>query len=320
MEVRYKDVKVTFFITGQENKSKAIETGNLFRSTWDNSFSNGNNKNFLTEAKPLGEGKGKNLVLKLLEHDEKSDLYFGYVGIYRDTLLPAVYNKESHNDTNFNLTPEDEVLEKSYFIYYPGNDLLVFHQNHLGPRADDLAFMLFKANDLSRIYFEPIWKKNSVKELLERNSVLRKGSITLALPRNFDEADLDLSHNWGEEIIRMMSKTGMSRMTIDFWGRAGNRKGVVGYLTEGMKLSINELVSKFSVSDRKNSPSVKKAKIQLKEGKDESLLDQELSTKVSIKVENGYPKIVDVKNGLARARTICKSSLAAYIIKDKETA
>lgn len=320
METRQKEVKVTFFITGQDDKSKPILTGESFKNTWENYFTGNNKINALTESKVVGENKDKKLVFKINEFNETDGIFFGFIGIYRETILPTVFNKKSHDDSNIELTPEDEVLEKSYFLYYVKEDILVFHQNHLGPRADDLAFMLFKANDLSRIYFDPIWQKNNVKEILETNNVLRKGIVTLALPRNFDEADLDLSNNWGKEIIGMMSRTGMSRMSVNFWGRASTKKGVAGYIVDDVKRGVQELVSKFSVSERKNQPKLHKANVQMRDGTFESLLEQELSTKVEILVENGYPKTVDIKKALHRAKLKCKDTLNAYTIGDKESA
>jgi hypothetical protein len=320
MEIRKKELKVTFFITGQENKSKSIITGELFDSTWEKFNADTNKVNALTDTKPLGENRGKKLVLKLNEYDKKEEIYFGFIGIYRNTILPTVFNKKSHDDSNIPLTEDDEILEKSYFLYYVQQDILVFHQNHLGPRADDLAYMLFKFNELDRVHFDPIWKKNNVKELLETNNVMKKGTITLALPRNFNEAELDLSNNWNKEVIGMMSRTGMSRMSINFWGRASTKKGNLGYLVNDVKKGVQELVSKFSVSERTNQPILHKASIQINGGGVESLLEQELSTKVDIAVENGYPKTIIVKQGLHRAKLKCKDSLNAYIVGNKDHA
>jgi hypothetical protein len=320
METQQKELKVTFFITGQDDKSKAIHTGDLFKNSWDKYFTGTEKVEALTETKVIGENKSKKLVFKLMDFDSNDEVFFGYVGIYRDTFLPSVFNKKSFQDSPIPLNTDDEVLEKSYFLYFIKQDILVFHQNHLGPRADDLAFMLFKANDLSRIHFDPIWKKNNVKELLETNSILRKGTVTLALPRKFDLTDLDLNNSWSKEIICMMSRTGMSRMTIGFWGRASTKKGVVGYVVDEVKNGVQEFVSKFSVSERANQPTLHKANVQMKDGNVENLLEQELSTKVDIVVENGYPKIVDVKIGLRRAMLKCKDSLDAYSLEKKDFA
>lgn len=321
MEKRTKEVKVTFFITGQDDKSKPINTPALFERVWKSHFSDITKSEAITESRVIGETANKELVLKLEEYDADANLYFGHVGVFRDSLLPALFNKESQSDSNIPLGKNDEILEKSYFIYYPSTDLLVFHQNHLGPKADDLAYLLFKATGMSRIVFEPIWKNNDIKSLLETGSTLKNGTLTLALPRNFSEADLDLSNNWSSEVVGMMARTGMSRMTINFWGRASTKKSVVGYIKDDVKEGLRELLTKFDMgSQRKNALQIKKAEAQMTNGGKESLISQELNTRVKVDVIDGYPVKSDIRQALINAKLKCSDSLKPYILKGKDTA
>lgn len=312
MESRKKDVKVTFFISGQSDKSKKIETGNIFSESFKK-FSNDSLKAF-TADKVIGKEKNKELVLKILSYDSNEGRYFGYVGIYRDSLLPAVFNKKSFADNPIPMQNDDEILEKCYFTYYELEDVLAFQQNHLGPRADDLAYVLFKMTGMKRVYFDPIWNKQDIRLLLETGKNLRKGTLTLALPRKFEKDDFDFSNSWGNDVVKMMSDNGMSRMSLNFWGRASLKKTTPGYIADNVRDGLKELISKFSVSQRTdNSPQIKKADVEFKDGKTQSLLDQELSTKVKVDVINGYPTVIDIRNGLNRAKLICKDQLSSYI-------
>ncbi|HDM8134784.1 TPA: hypothetical protein P0E15_004350 [Vibrio harveyi] len=342
MSVKKKKVTVTFFITGQEDKSVEISTPKIFETIWKSSQKAlAANDSFPEEADSSDEQKthegaspfpkvtplvpptvmltepDKSLVLAIHEHDQQANLYYGFVGVFRDTTLPTIYNKETATDKNIPLQETDEILEKSYFLYYEDIDLLVFHQNHLGPRADDLAYMLFKHSGMQKIIFDPIWKKNSVKEILETGSIMKHGALTLALPRDFKAADLDLSNVWAEDIIKMMSKHGMSRMNINFWGRGSTRKSEVGYLVEDIKDGVKELLSKFATGSqrKKGQPRISKAVATVTGGEKQTLLDQELKCKVNVTVVNGYPDKSSMRGALIQSKLNTLEQLSPYIDK-----
>ena len=323
MEKKYKNIKVTFFITGQENKQNKIKTKCFFEKLWEDNFSLLDEKNPISMTKLISKNSqattltNKVFILDLHSYDKLNDFYFGYIGVFRNTVLPSVWNTVNNKGTNIALKNDDEILEKSYFIYYPSSDLLAFHQNHLGPRADDLAYVLSKKDIKNEnISFSPVWKDSDMKSLLETGSILKKGIITLALPRNFDSSDLKLTNSWSEDIINMMSDSGMSKMTVNFWGRASRKKGASGYVSNLVKEGIAELLSKFNLgSERKNQPKIIKAEAQLINGETKSLLNQDLSTTKRIEVFNGYPKEESIKKAILDARDDKESELIKYIRK-----
>jgi hypothetical protein len=321
MEKRKKEVKVTFFITGQLNRSKSIETPRLFHETWQSHFTDQTNDKIFKDFKYSSDVKKKQLILKIENFDHVNNVYFGYIGVLRDTFLPSLFDTEELSDTNIKMGDNDEILEKSYFIYYLTDDLLVYHQNYIGPTPDDLSYMLYKASNLTNIKFEPIWKNSDLKALLENGSTLKNGSITIAVPRNFNEANLDLSNSWSAEVLGMMSRTGMSRMNVNFWGRASVKKSEANYIADTVKDGLKELLTRFgSGCQNKNSPTIKKAIAQLDTGEKESLLNQDLYTKVKVDVVQGYPVPGDIRKALIRARASCNESLKAYIVERKQPA
>ncbi|WP_135454725.1 hypothetical protein [Vibrio echinoideorum] len=317
MSVDTKKVKVTFFITGQDDKSKTLNAPLQFGSLWKDHFSKSTKPKLQTRVltnNSTTKTSTRDLVLSIIEWDKDAEFYFGYVGTFRDTTLPTKFNKDTLIDQNIDLDNQEEIMEKSYFLYYPKTDILVFHQNHLGPRADDLGYLLYMFGGLKRVHFEPIWKDADIKALLENNNVIKNGSLTLALPRNFSESNLDLSNSWSKEIISMMSSTGMSRLAINFWGRAG-RKTEKGYLNDNIRAGIKELISTYGTSRRlgKSEPAIKKAEVTLKSGgKKQTLLNQDLSTKLDVNVVKGYPTLQGMRQTLVFAKTRCQDTLLQY--------
>lgn len=308
MKTSKKKVKVHFYITGQSNKSNPLETPDMFLRLWQNKFSTENSEVLFVERSTNSDAPKRNLALLISEYDSDAKFYFGYVGIMRDTMLPSIINKETKLDSKIPLSAHDEVIEKSYFLYYPETDILVFNSNHLGPKVDDLSYILFKTTNCNLIRFEPIWKSSHMKEILESGSSLKRGYLTLALPRNFDSANLNFENQFCEEIIKMMSRTGMTRLKLEFSGRASRKKGVQGYLLNDIKSGFKE----FIASRRSGVNLVEKAEAQLVDSTIENLLDQELSCSMDITVVDGYPQQTDIRKTLIHAKLQVSSELKIY--------
>lgn len=311
MKQSTKQVKVNYFITGQSDKSQPIRTPDIIKSVWDANFNTTNPEILFEIQKRETEKNDRNLALFISEFDTDANFYFGYVGIVRDTMLPSILNKSTKRDSNIELSVNDEILEKSYFLYYPKDDILVFHQNHLGPKSEDLSYMLFRASGFERVYFDPIWKSGHMRDVLESGNLLHRGYLTLALPRNFSVLNLNFENQFCDEVIGMMSRTGMTRLKLEFAGRASRKKDISGYLFDDIKHGLKEFITRFSNGN--DAQLVEKAEAQLVGQKKENLLGQELSASMSINVINGYPEPVEIRKTLVNAKVKVREELLAYI-------
>ncbi|HDM8048125.1 TPA: hypothetical protein P0E07_001197 [Vibrio fluvialis] len=312
MSFTKKKVSINFFITGQEDRSKAINTPDQFKKIWINKFAT--DKSPFFETRQVSNEK-RDIVLSIIDFDVQANFYFGYVGKLRNTTLPTKFNKQNLLEENISLGQEDEIMEKSYFIYYASLDILVFHYNHLGPRADDLAYMLYRSTGLTSVHFSSIWKDAEVKSLLEDGAVIKSGAISLAIPRQFDESSLDLSNNWSSSVLKMMSDTGMSSMTIKFRSRASTKKSGVSYMVDEFKGGMKELLDRFGGNRKahKSEPSIRKAEIWTTDGKSrQSLLDQDLKNTQEVRVQAGYPTVPDMRQSLIHAKIACNDTLKQY--------
>ncbi|MGE6124017.1 hypothetical protein ACLH0G_04785 [Aeromonas rivipollensis] len=314
MSKREKNVKVSFFLTGQDDKRQPILTGSMFDGVWKEYFSDALLRKPISEKLSVGEAKAKDLILYLDECDSSTNEYFGYIGVFRDSILPTIFSKVDSSDKNIPLEDTDEILEKSYFSYKSDEDILVFQQNRLGPRADDLAYFLFKASGVKRVTFVPILQNEDIKQLLEGGSTLKNGHITIALPRRFNPGDLQLSNSWSNDVIKMMSQSGMNKINLQFWGRASVKKGECNYVVDTVRDGIKELLAKCSLgSERSKMPSITKAEAQLSGGGRKNLLNQELCEYVLVDVEKGYASRDRIKLALYLAYIRQKDTLAVYV-------
>jgi hypothetical protein len=262
-----------------------------------------------TQNSYTAEFNKKKLKLVFLERDLNSEYYFGYISCSRDGFHLPYIGDENWDEHNIPLDDKKYIVERTYFIYYFKTDILVLSQNHLGPKDSDLAFLLFGFSDEKKpVAFEAIWKKESVKELLETGSTLRSCEITLAAPRNFSITDYDLSKSFSKSMIEMMAGMGGSHLKLSLRGRASRRKNVSGYLSDDVKSGIKELIEKVPHL-------LKKANVtEPKNTKAKNLLDQVLISSINVNTKDGYAKETDVRTALIHAKIDNNSYLKQYEI------
>jgi len=255
------------------------------------------------------EFQKKKLKLVFLEKDTQANYYFGYVSCSRDEFHLPYIGDENWDEHNIPLDDKKYIVERTYFIYYYETDILVLSQNHLGPKYSDLSFLLFNfSEEHLPVAFEAIWRKESIRELLETGSTLRSCEITLAAPRNFNATEYDLSNSFSKNMIEMMAGMGGSHLKLSLRGRASTRKLIKGYLSEDVKSGIKELLEKMPHL-------VKKASVtEPKNTKAKSLLDQVLIAEKSVNTKEGYAKHTDVKTAMIHAKIEHRSYLKQYEI------
>lgn len=249
----------------------------------------------------------KKLKLVFLNKDTGAEFYYGYISCSRDGFHLPYIGDENWAEHNILLDDKKYIVERTYFLYYYKKDLLILSQNHLGPKDSDLSLILFQHSDESKpVAFEAIWKKDSVKELLETGSTLRSCDIALAAPRKFNAANYDLSNSFSKSMIEMMAGMGGSHLKLTLRGRASTRKLVRGYLSDEVKSGIKELIEKVPFL-------VKKANVtQPSDVKTKSLLDQVLIAEKHVRTINGYPDFNDVRIALIGAKIENQEYLNQY--------
>ena len=150
------------------------------------------------------ETQNRGLKLVILDKDDKQHSYFGYISWRRDCLLPFIEDGLTGSERTIPLSEKDSVVERTYFIYYYETDLLVMTLNHLGPKVNDLSFILYNKTQMQNIRFEAIWKHESMKDLLEDGNILRSFDLTVAAPRNFNKSNYNFKHELTKDIVDMV--------------------------------------------------------------------------------------------------------------------
>lgn len=311
-----KNIKINFYTSGQDNKQPVILNKLAFEHAWSSTFSQNINA-IMQFDRGISVNTTKKLKFKIFNYNSTTKTYFGYIGTERDALLPSIFNTTLGTESDISLNVDDEVVEKCFFMYYEEHDILSFNQNHIGPRVDDLNYVLGQIKGPSED-FEPIWRTNALQTLLTGNAIIKSAEITIAVPRNFCFANLNLSTTWSNDILDMMDKNGMSRLKLSFSSRASTKKSGLSYLSSTIKEGIAELVSVFgNIGTSASSPRLEKADV-LPAGKQKSsLLDKEISSTQTVKVIKGYPTLADIQTALVMAFNQNVNDLRAYFMTNR---
>ncbi|WP_426785100.1 hypothetical protein ACP3TB_13775 [Rahnella variigena] len=299
-----RSVRVGFF-TGNGSKKEGISNANI-------AFEKICNESEATfPATFIVDTNGKGLKLVLQQKDELAKYYFGYVSWRRHSLLPFIEDGSTGSERIIPLSDTDFVVERTYFLYYYETDVLVLTLNHLGPKVNDFAFILYTITDQSQVKFEAIWKEDDMKELLEEGNVLRSCDLTIAAPRNFNKANYDFSHNLTKQIVDMVVGMGGAHFKLTMRGRARPKKEGFSYLSPAVRESIKELLELFPFGS--GGLKIKKAEVtEPSNTRPKSLLDQVLIGKKVINVIGGYPSDSDIRTAMISAKIDNKAYLAQF--------
>ncbi|MGL6427783.1 hypothetical protein [Aeromonas hydrophila] len=309
--VKYKNITLGFYISGQENQQLKLNTSQYFENARAHY-----EQVVLAVQTPWVEdiGDGREIKLSTVIKDTKTGVFQGVISKKRTETLPYVGSSKDHRDRKIDLKDYEDVWERSYFSYFPADDILVFQENIIGPKVSDLEYVLFKrCADLDKGFtFEAIWKSSAIKQLLNGKSTFKKVELSIALPRKFNIQDFDIDDPWTENMLDMMNNTGMSKLNIVFFGRASQSRGGVGYIKETVGLSIKKMMESFGLA--KNTPQLKKAKLLPSGGdaQEVNLLDEKLRAKIRLACNNGYEDENDVFNKIYIAKKSNEAELNAY--------
>lgn len=301
-----KKLRVGFFTSSDGTKKQDSNAKAAFENIFNRCVSSGKNSH-------TAEFEGKKLKITFIDKDSDAKLYFGYISCSRDGFHLPYIGDEFWRESSIPLDDKKYIVERTYFMYYFESDILLLSFNHLGPKVRDLSFLLFNSSEvLNAVAFEAIWKEESIRDLLQTNSTLRSCEVTIAAPRNFNASTYDLSCSFSRNIIQMMVGMGGSHLKLSLRGRASGKKGIIGYLSNEVKLGLKELIEKLP------DGLIKKADItEPSNTTPESLLDQVLIDNKSVLTVNGYPKDSCVRTAMIQAKIDNMRYLEQYSIESK---
>ncbi len=258
----------------------------------------------------------RNLKVTTILKDNDACFYYGFMSITRNSAHLAYIADVDWKEEKIPLSPTQQLSERAYFLYYYNTDILILSQNHLGPKATDLSYVLFcESGAASPVSFSAIWKEESIKELFETGTILKTCELTIAAPRDFNKTSYNMQNQLSKQVVDMMSGSGSSHLDIILRGESSSVDTGFEWLSEDVKKSLKELLEKFTGDNK--APNIKKADVIRKgQNRKTSLVDQVLIHTKNVRLQSdGYPDDLDVKNILIQSRLENKKYLVQYEVK-----
>lgn len=224
---------------------------------------------------------------------------FGNGASYRGALAALRHDDLPHAarpqgaERELQLAEDEGLLEKTYFLYYRNQELLVIQRNKRVGGVGRLARYLSEiANET--VSFDPILLPEPLKRLLNGDAQTRVLELTVARPRN---PDLVPKGAWASQIMAVLSGSGGLRINLTIRGNARSQKDDERFLRKKQVLrAIEELT---------HVAEVKKAKMLIEEDGDEhpiDLITDRIASEIEVEVNGRYPNADGIFRGLQQAR------------------
>jgi hypothetical protein len=128
------------------------------------------------------------------------------------------------------LEPGNGTADVNYFIYWPAQRLLGWHNNSLASGVGNFTAALTKMLQVS-VQAEPVMTAASTEKLMSPSANLVKVHISIAKPKN---PDLYPSHTWSQSIFRMLGNSDRLNLVLSINRRKKDRGTVPEMVKEGM--------------------------------------------------------------------------------------
>lgn len=146
-----------------------------------------------------------------LKHRPDSNSYVGQIRKIRKADLPEV-GSPGQEGKQFELDPDEGVIEKNFFVLHEENSLLVIHRNDNGNTAEHLAQILSSS---AGVYFSaaPIIRPDQAEKLLNNKLTITKFSVKISKPTN---ADLYPKDSISARTIELLNQAGADSLDLTF--------------------------------------------------------------------------------------------------------
>ncbi|MDN3632522.1 hypothetical protein QWZ07_23675 [Vibrio lentus] len=167
----------------------------------------------------------------------------GVIGRHRKNNLPhaAIAGGE---ERELPLEENENLLEKTHFVYYSDYSLLILQRNRLCVNWQNLGGYLSPTNYVTAL--NPIIEPANLEWLANGHVQVRSAKITIARPLN-PELLRNVNHDFNNSIIAALNGTRSASMNLVFRGDARSDDPQERYLDNSLKRAFRELQETLEV-------------------------------------------------------------------------
>ncbi|WP_313281172.1 DUF6731 family protein [Stutzerimonas balearica] len=171
---------------------------------------------------------------------------------YRQDHLPHV-GRPTAEERELDIREDEFLIEKSYFLFEPARQLLVYQRNSHGASILNFERYFAKIHHEAITLFNPVLQPDPMQRLMRGEAMPRKLYLTVARPTN---PELVPRTEWGAKALELLASSGGMGFTLQL--RAdGTSQTEERYLSGDIKRAVRELIE---------CGAAKTAKIDLEEG------------------------------------------------------
>ena len=155
-----------------------FETNTNHIFTWENMFSHFTYRN-MENLKYQGDDS----LLLLIVESVTNDRVRGHFNRLRYE-HPLIMDMATWGDDTISLTPDQNLMERAHFIYYPNTNVLVAEYNHYGTRAFGRfgRYVEDCIPQIKKVELLPYIRKDTVGEASRKKGRFKKYELTIAPP------------------------------------------------------------------------------------------------------------------------------------------
>ncbi|MBF0132023.1 MAG: hypothetical protein HQL75_05495 [Magnetococcales bacterium] len=169
-----------------------------------------------------------------LSFQSREEFYQGIFGTLRDNHLPHIVSKNSDAEKPINMEPDENLIEKNYFLYSCKREVLAYQANGHGSYAGRLAKYISKVAG-QEIILAPVLNNDSARRLMEGDGQAKsiEFSFSWSSPDVFNNKKTRMT----EDLFKTLSKTEGARLKMKITPPRGK------FLSRDMKTFVQDILS-----------------------------------------------------------------------------
>lgn len=179
-------------------------------------------------------------------------LFTGEFVKYRQDFLPHV-GALNAQERELEIGADEFLIEKSYFLFEPARQLLIYQRNAHGGSVLNLEKYFAQIHHEALTLFHPVLQPEPMRRLMRGEAMPKKAYLTMARPTN---PELIPQSDWGRAALELLASSG--GVGFNLYIRAdGHARDDGRFLNQNIKRGFQELIG---------CGAAKSAKIHVEEG------------------------------------------------------
>jgi len=248
--------------------------------------------------------KSNNYTYQVRGLTKRGTYYEGIFAKFRYNDIPKIGSVANVKEIKIPLKPDQGLIEKNHFLYYPAKQVLVFQNCREAGTPNQFAKYITEATSKTAV-FNPILKGDSAKRLMLGGVKPRELEVSFAMPKGVVRTQG--KNKFTSNILEALGSAGGRSMTLKIT-LGGQSRSTSDYLNMDVKDAMQELVS---ITDTRTA----RLKVDTDEGITDTidLIADRITASVQVKMAGKYPQTKSLFQALKDAKSDANHEIEAAL-------